>query len=161
MLGCERLLRRRCWRGWPHGVGRSFEQCLPDESWRHGGGKNRAISGLFDFEAIEEHLHICIRAVGADGALGGVKEAEKGGGLFGDGVRVSLSVGECFRPQVESAEVSRRNHGDRGLRKQEAPTAQSAQGIHFGGPHAQNRKTQTRQRNSSVELAQQPRSAKG
>src|SRR4029077_20632477 len=148
-LGCERLLRRRGGRGWRRGVGRSFEQNLADESWRHGGGENGAISGLFDFEAVAESLHVSSATVGADAAFGGVKEAEKGGGLLGDGARVSLTVGEGFRPQVESAEISRGNHGDCGLRKQEAPTVHSAQRIHFRGPHAQNRKTQTRQRNFS------------
>ena len=79
--------------------------------------------------------------MGADAAFGGVKEAEKGGGLLGDGVRVSLTVGERFRPQVESAEISCGNHCDRGLRKQEAPTPQSAKRTHLGGLDTQNRKT--------------------
>src|SRR5713226_8270041 len=128
---------------------------------RHGGGENRAISGLLDFEAVEKRLYIRIRTVRADAAFGGMKEAEKGGGLLGDGVRVGLTVGEGFRPQVESAEISSGNHGDRRLGKQEAPTAESAQGTHFGGLHAQNRKRQACQRNPSVELSQQRRSAKG
>src|SRR5229473_223300 len=155
------LLERSGGRGGRHGVGWSFGQDFLDESWRHGGGENRAISGLLDFEAVEKRLYIRIRTVRADAAFGGMKEAEKGGGLLGDGVRVGLTVGEGFRPQVESAEISSGNHGDRRLGKQEAPTAESAQGTHFGGLHAQNRKRQACQRNSSVELSQQRRSAKG
>src|ERR1700687_4707407 len=163
LLWLLRAGRRPGWRsgrGWCHGLGSSFGQNLLDESWRHGGGENRAISGLFDFEAVEERLYICIRTVRADAAFGGVKEAEKGGGLLGDGLRVSLTVGERFRPQVESGEISSRNHGDRRLRKQEAPTAQPAQGTHFGGFHAQNRKRQTCQGKVSVEILQQPGAAK-
>src|SRR5258708_6383561 len=156
-----RLGGRRCGLAWGHRVGRRFRQCLADESWWHDRSENRATSGLFDFEAIEEGLHIRIRTVCADAAFGCVKEAQKGGGLLGDGLRVSLSVGERFRPQMESAEISSGNHGDRRLLKQEAPTAQSAQGTHLGGLDAQNPKRYARQRNSPGELAQQPPPAKG
>ena len=62
-----------------HGIGWSFGQDLVDESGRHGCSKNRAISGLFDFEAVKERLYIGVRTVGADAAFGGVKEAQKGG----------------------------------------------------------------------------------
>ena len=96
----------------------------------------------------------------ANAALGGVKDAEKGGGFLGDGLRVRLTVGERLCPQVESAEIASGNHGDRGLRKQNAPTAHPAERIHFSGLHAQNRKTQARQRDLSVEPPQQPGSAK-
>src|SRR5208282_862965 len=142
------------------GRGRSFLQNLQDEAGRDGGGENGAISGLFDFKAVEEYLYIRIRTLCADAAFRGVKDAEKGGGFFGDGLRVRLTVGERFGSQVESAEISSRNYRDRRLRKQEAPAAQSAQRTHFGGLHAQNRKTQAGQRNLPVELSQQPRSAK-
>src|SRR5260370_660422 len=155
------LLERSGGRGGRLGCGWSFGQNVLDESWLHGGGENRAISGLLDFAAVEKRLYIRIRTVCADAAFGGMKEAEKGGGLLGDGMGVGLTVGEGFRPQVESAEISSGNHGDRRLRKQEAPTAESAEGTHFGGLHAQNRKTQARQRNFSVELSQQRGSAKG
>src|ERR1035437_3202378 len=143
------------------GRGRSFLQNLQDEAGRDGGGENGAISGLLDFKAVEECLYIRIRTLCADAAFGGVKDAEKGGGFLGDGLRVRRPVGERFGPQVESAEISRRNYRDRRLRKQEAPAAQSAQRTHFGGLHAQNRKTQAGQRNFPVELSQQPGSAKG
>src|SRR5208337_273388 len=94
-------------------------------------------------------------------AFGGVKKAEEGGGLLGDSLRVSLTVGKRFRSQVKSAEIASGNHGDRGLRKQEAPAAQSAEEIHFRGLHPENRKRQTGERYFSVEPSQQPGPAKG
>src|SRR5258708_15096668 len=94
-----RLGGRRCGLAWRHRVGRRFRQCLADESWWHDRSENRATSGLFDFEAIEEGLHIRIHTVCADAALGCVKEAQKGDGLLGDGLRVSLRIGARLRPQ--------------------------------------------------------------
>src|SRR5664279_1559238 len=44
---------------WHDSLGWRFGQNLLDESWRDGGGEDRAISGLFDFEAVEEDLYIC------------------------------------------------------------------------------------------------------
>jgi hypothetical protein len=76
--------------------------------------------------------------MGAETALGGVKEAKKGGGLLGDSLSVSIAIGEGFRPQVESAEIARGNYGYSRLREQETPTAQSAERAHFG-THAHNR----------------------
>jgi hypothetical protein len=76
--------RARLWRARLSGR-RCFGQSFTEESGRHGGGENRTISGLFDFEAVEERPYIWIRAVCADAAFGGVKNAEKGGGLLGDG----------------------------------------------------------------------------
>src|SRR5208282_3452830 len=125
-----------------HGRGRTFLQNLQDEAGRDGGGENGAISGLFDFKAVEECLYIRIRTLCTDAAFGGVKDAEKGGGFLGGRRSVFKTIGERFGSQVESAEISRRNHRDRRLRKQEAPAAQSAQRTHFGGLHSQNRKTQ-------------------
>ena len=51
-----RRLFGRCRRGWSRGLGRTFGQDLADQSGRHGRGQNRAISSLFDLEAIEERL---------------------------------------------------------------------------------------------------------
>src|SRR5208283_4639278 len=45
----RRLLGRRRGRGRRSSLGRSFGQDLLDESWRHGCGENRSISGLFNF----------------------------------------------------------------------------------------------------------------
>src|SRR5208337_1945168 len=71
----RRFLGSRAGRGWRHSLGRSFGQDLLDESWRHGCGENRSISGLFNFETVEERLYIGIRTVWANAAFGGVKEA--------------------------------------------------------------------------------------
>src|SRR5208282_5425869 len=92
---------------WPLRGGRSLRQNLLDESERHGGGENGAISGLFDLEAVEERLYICVSTVFADAAFGGVKDAEKGGGLLGDGLSVRFAVGERFDAQMESAGLKR------------------------------------------------------
>src|SRR5260370_11471394 len=107
------LLERSGGRGGRHGVGWSFGQNFLDESWRHRGGENRAISGLLDFEAVEKRLYIRIRTVRAHAAFGGMKEAEKGGGLLGECVPVGLTVGESFRPQLENRVVSSWKHGSR------------------------------------------------
>ena len=66
------------------GVYRRLDQSFLDETRRHGGGENGAISGLFDFEAVEERLYIRICSVGADATFGGVKKTEKGGSLLCD-----------------------------------------------------------------------------
>src|ERR1039457_1575675 len=156
----RRLLGWCCRRGWWQGFGWRFGQDFPEKSGGHGGGEDGAISSLFDFEAVEECLYIGIGAVAADAAFGGMKEAEKGGGLFGDGVGVIRAIGEGLGAQVESAKIAGGNHGDGGLGKKQTPTAQSAKGSRLG-LNAQNRKSEACQWNFAVELAQQPGPAKG
>lgn len=63
--------------------------------------------------------------MGADAALGGVKKAEKGRGFFSGRLRVGVTVGKCFRAQVESAKIACGNYGDGGMgnRKLQLPKA--------------------------------------
>ena len=98
--------------------------------------------------------------MGADAALGGVKKAEKGRGFFVAACAgVGVTVGKCFRAQVESAKIACGNYGDGEIGKQEAPTAEGAEGADLGA-NPQNGKRQTGQRDLTVELAEQPGAGK-
>src|SRR5580700_5573270 len=127
--------------GWRLDLGRSLGQGFLDKSWGDDGRQNRAVSSLFDYEAVEEGFYVRVCALRAHATFGRVKDAEKCGGLFGDGLCVGVGVGEGFRAQVQSAKITRGNHGYRRFWKQEAPAAEAAEGTYLG-PHAQNREGQ-------------------
>jgi len=120
---------------------------------------------LCDFEALKECFHIRVRALRADAAFSGVKQVEEGGGLFREGTRGIWTIGERVRAEVQGTRLKRGkiasgNHGHRRFRKQEAPTAESAERGHFR-PNPQNREREARQGDTAIEVAEQPWSTEG
>ena len=151
------ILRRFCW---PDRFGGDFGQDFVDETRGHDGSEDGTISGLFDLETVKEGFYIDIGTLAANGAFGGMKEADKGSSFFGDGLGVGITVGKGLGAEVEGTKIAGGNDGDGGFGKEQAPTAESAEGAHFVGLDTKDGKGDACQRNLPVELAEQPGSAK-